>query len=71
MQLKYHMITTGDPMPQNHFLWKLEAVLDLTFAYEETSHLYGRKYGRPPIDHDQGKVSADRLSVRHSVGLAD
>lgn len=71
MQLKYHMITTGDPMPQNHFLWKLEAVLDLTFVYEETAHLYGRKYGRPPIDHDQGKVSADRLSVRHSVGLAD
>ena len=33
-----------------HFLRKLEAVLDLSFVYEETAGLYSRKYGRPPID---------------------
>ena len=37
-------------MPQEHFLRKLEAALDLSFVYEETSPLYSRKYGRPPID---------------------
>ena len=28
----------------------LEAVLDLSFVYEETARLYSRRYGRPPID---------------------
>ena len=50
MQLKLHMVTIEDLMPQEHFLRKLEAALDLSFVYEETSPLYSRKYGRPPID---------------------
>ena len=37
-------------MPQQHFLWKPEAALDLSFVYDETSELYSRKVGRPPID---------------------
>ena len=37
-------------MPQQHFLWKPEAALDLSFLYDETSELYSRKFGRPPID---------------------
>lgn len=50
MQLKLHMVMIEDMMPQDHFLRKLETVLDLPFVYEETAHLYSRKYGRPPID---------------------
>ena len=50
MQLKLHMVTMEDLMPQEHFLRKLESVLDLSFVYEETRHLYSQKYGRPPID---------------------
>ena len=50
MQLMLHMVTIEDLMPQEHFLRKLEAALDLSFVYEETSPLYSRKYGRPPID---------------------
>ena len=50
MQLKYHMVTIEDLVPENHFLRKLEKALDLSFVYEETAHLYSRKYGRPPID---------------------
>ena len=50
MQLKLHMVTIEDLMPQEHFLRKLEAALDMSFVYEETSPLYSRKYGRPPID---------------------
>ena len=50
MQMKYHMVTIEDLVPENHFLRKLEKALDLSFVYEETAHLYSRKYGRPPID---------------------
>ena len=35
MQLKLHMVTIEDLMPQEHFLRKLEAALDLSFVYEE------------------------------------
>lgn len=50
MQLRYHMVTIEDLMPTGHFLWKLEAALDLSFVYEETAQMYSRKHGRPPID---------------------
>ena len=50
VQLKYHILTIEDLVPVGHFLRKLEAVLDLSFVYEETAGLYSRKYGRPPID---------------------
>ena len=50
MQLKYHIVTIEDLVPENHLLRKLEKSLDMSFVYEETAHLYSRKYGRPPID---------------------
>lgn len=50
MQLKLHMVTIEDLVPQEHFLRKLEAALDLSFVKEETAYLYSRRYGRPPID---------------------
>ena len=50
MQLKYHMITIEDLVPEDHLLRKLERSLDMSFVHKETSHLYSRKYGRPPID---------------------
>lgn len=46
MQLKLHMVTIEDLIPQEHFLRKLERALDLSFMYEETTHMYSRKYGR-------------------------
>lgn len=49
-QIKYHMVTMEDLVPQGHFLRKLDAALDFSFVYEETVGLYSRKYGRPPID---------------------
>ena len=50
MQMVMHIVTIEDPMPQGHFLRKLEAALDLSFVYEETARLYSRKFGRPSID---------------------
>ena len=46
MQLKLHMVTIEDLVPQEHFLRKLEAALDLSFIYHETEKLYSRRYGR-------------------------
>ena len=50
MQLKYYMVTIEDLVPENHFLRRLEAALDLSCVHEETAHLYSQRYGRPPID---------------------
>lgn len=36
MQLKYHMVTIEDLVPENHFLRKLEAVLDLILITYKT-----------------------------------
>ena len=45
MQLKYHLVTIEDLVPQNHFLRKLETSLDLSFVYKETAHLYSQGKG--------------------------
>ena len=50
LQLKLHMVTIEDLVPEDHFLRKLDAALDLSFVYGETEGLYSKKYGRPPID---------------------
>ena len=49
MQLAVHMVTIEELVPREHYLRRLEAVLDLSFVYEETSHLYSRRYGRLPL----------------------
>ena len=50
MQYKWHMLTIEDLVPKNHFLRKLQAVLDLSFVYEMTAPFYNKRFGRPPID---------------------
>ena len=40
LQLKLHMITIEDLVPEDHFLRKLDAALDMAFVYEETEGLY-------------------------------
>ena len=42
MQLKYHMVTIEDLVPEEHLLRKVDAALDLSFVYEETAHLYNQ-----------------------------
>lgn len=49
MQLCICAYTIEDLVPQNHFLRKLEAALDLSFVREETRCLYS-KIGRPSVD---------------------
>ena len=71
MQLKFHTVTIEDLMPQDHFLRRLEAALDLSFVRVETAHLYSRRYGRPPIDGGAGEIPPGGLSVRHPLGASD
>ena len=40
MQLAVHMVTIEKLVPREHFLRQLEGMLDLSFVYEETAHLY-------------------------------
>lgn len=64
MQLKYHMVTIEDLVPKDHLLRRVEAVLDLSFVYKETAHLYQPEVW-PSSDRScsSGEVSAPGLSV--------
>ena len=42
MQLKYHMVTIEDLVPEEHLLRKVDAALDLSFVYKETAPAYCR-----------------------------
>jgi transposase len=48
-QLKMHCVTIEDLVPTEHFLRKVDKVLNFSFVYEETWDLYS-KIGRPGID---------------------
>ena len=50
VQLKLHSITIEDLVPSNHFLRKLEAIVDFSFIYDEVRDLYCPNNGRPSID---------------------
>ena len=46
----FQMVTLEELVPQNHFLRKLNRVLDLRFVYEMMKQLYPSELGRPSID---------------------
>ena len=46
----FQMVTLEELVPQNHFLRKLNRVLDLRFVYEMMKQLYPSDLGRPSID---------------------
>ena len=58
MQLKYRMVTIEDLTPENHFLRKLEATLDLSFVYAVT-------------DSTHIKTNASRASEREADVAAE
>ena len=43
MQLKLHTVTIETMVPEEHFLRKLERVMDLSFVYEATAKLYNHR----------------------------
>ena len=49
-QIKLHSITIEDLVPKDHFLRKLEAMVDFSFIYDEVHDLYSHITGRPSID---------------------
>lgn len=44
------MITIENLVPENHFLRKVEQLVDFSFIYEETRNCYCQNNGRPSID---------------------
>lgn len=49
-QLKLHVVTIEDLVPEDHFLRKVEQMLDLSFIYDEVEDMYCSCNGRPSID---------------------
>lgn len=49
-QIKFHMITIENLVPENHFLRKLDRLVDFSFIYGETRDCYCQNNGRPGID---------------------
>ena len=49
-QIRFHMVTIEDLVPQDHFLRKLDQLVDFSFIYKETENYYCHHNGRPSID---------------------
>ena len=49
-QLRLHTVTIEELVPENHFLRKLDRIIDFSFIYSEVQDLYSRTKGRPSID---------------------
>ena len=49
-QLKFHMLTIEELVPEHHFLRKLDNLVDFRFIYDEVQELYCLNNGRPGID---------------------
>lgn len=49
-QIKFHLITIENLVPENHFLRKLDRLVDFSFIYEETAGCYCQNNGRPGVD---------------------
>jgi len=49
-QITLHCLTIEDLVTQDHFLRKLDAIVDVSFIYDEVRELYCENNGRPSID---------------------
>lgn len=49
-QIKFHLITIENLVPEEHFLRKLDRVVDFSFIYEEATDCYCPNNGRPSVD---------------------
>jgi transposase len=49
-QLEMNCVTIEDLVPEDHFLRKLEEMVDFSFVYDEMRELYCENNGRPGVD---------------------
>lgn len=49
-QIKFHLVTIEDLVPEDHFLRKLGELVDFSFIYKEVESCYCQNNGRPCID---------------------
>ena len=70
-QIKFHTLTIKNLVPENHFLLKLDRLVDFSFIYEETKEYYCHHNGRPSIDPViLVETPADRIPLRYRSGTA-
>ncbi len=48
-QIEMHLITIEDLVPTDHFLRKVNAIIDFSFIYDEVENMYCHNNGRPSI----------------------
>ena len=49
-QMKFHLVTIENLVPEDHFLRKLYRLVDFSFIYEEIEGCYCQNNGRPCVD---------------------
>ena len=49
-QMKFHLVTIENLVPEDHFLRKLDRLVDFSFIYEEIEGCYCQNNGRPCVD---------------------
>lgn len=49
-QIKFHMVTIEDLVPEEHLVRKLNQLVDFSFIYEEVGGYYCENNGRPCVD---------------------
>ena len=49
-QIKFHLVTIEDMVPEDHLLRKLNRLIDFSFIYREVEDCYCHNNGRPSID---------------------
>ena len=64
----FQMVTLEELVPRNHFLRKLDRVLDLRFVYEMMKQLYPSELGRPSID---GPLAVRMILVGYLYNLSE
>lgn len=49
-QIEFHLITIENLVPEDHFLRKLDSLVDFSFIYQEAESCYCQNNGRPCVD---------------------
>lgn len=49
-QMKFHLVIIENLVPEDHFLRKLDRLVDFSFIYEEIEGCYCQNNGRPCVD---------------------
>lgn len=69
-QIKFHMITIEDFVPEYHFLRKLDRVVDFSFIYDVTKDYYCQYNGQPREGRKASRKVRPNSAVSFHYGVA-